>query len=62
MAIGGIIVVLLIVGFLIYMLTTVPIPINPWIKNLIVGIIFICLVIWLLNLAGIATGIHLRLR
>ena len=60
MAIGPIIIALLIVGFLIYMVTTVPIPINPWVKNLIIGIIFIGLVIWLLNMFGISTGgIHL---
>lgn len=60
MSIGPIIVALLIVGFLIYMITSVPIPINPWIKNLIVGIIFIALVIWLLNTFGVSTGLHLR--
>ncbi len=61
MAIGSLIIVLLIVGFLVYMLTTVPIPIHPWFRNLILGVIFIVLVIWLMNLAGISTGINLRL-
>lgn len=62
MAIGSLIVALLIVGFIIYMLTTAPIPIHPWIKNLIVGIIFIALVIYLMNVFGIATGLSLRLH
>ncbi len=61
MSIGPILVALLIVGFLIYMITSVPIPIHPWIKNLIAGIIFIALVIWLMTVAGIPTGINLKL-
>jgi hypothetical protein len=61
MSIITLVLVLLIVGFLIYMLQTLPLPIHPWIKNLILGVVIIVFVIWLLNAFGINTGIPLRL-
>lgn len=57
MSLVTLVLVLLIVGFLVYMLFTAPIPIHPWFKNLIVGIVFIALVIWLLQLLGVHTGL-----
>ncbi len=61
MSIIALVVILLIAGFIIYMVSTAPIPIHPWIKNLIIGVIFLGLVIWLLNSFGLNTGIHLKL-
>lgn len=61
MSIITLILVLLIVGFLIYMLQTLPLPVHPWVKTLVIGIVVICLVIWLLNAFGINTGIPLKL-
>ncbi len=60
MSIVTLLIVLLIVGFVLYMLQTAPLPINPWVKSLITGILIIVLMIWLLQSFGIATGFHLR--
>ncbi len=60
MSIITIILVLAFVGFIVYMLQTAPIPINPWFKMLIVGVICFAVIIWLLGLAGFHTGIPLH--
>ncbi len=56
-----IIIVLLVIGFAVYMFFTAPIPIHPWFKNLILGILFLALIIWALQLFGLHTGMTLRL-
>ncbi len=60
MSITAIVVALLIAGFLIYMIQTAPIPISPWIKNLIMGVMVIGVVIWILQSAGLDTGLRLK--
>ncbi len=62
MSIISICLVLLLVGFVVYMVTSAPIPIDPWFKRLIVGVICFGVLIWLLNVVGIGTGLNLRLR
>ncbi len=62
MSIVGIVLVLLVIGFILWMLQTAPIPIHPWIKTLIIGIIVFAVIVWMLELAGVHTGIPLRLR
>lgn len=46
--------VLVIVGFIVWVLLQVPMP--QVIKNIIIGAVAIVLVIWLLQMFGIATG------
>ena len=62
MPIVPIIVALLIVGFLIWVIQTVPIPIPQWVKQIIIGVIVLGLIIWLLQLFGLDTGLHWRVR
>lgn len=62
MSLIGLVVILLIAGFVIYIIQTAPIPINPWIKNVIVGILIIGVLIWLLQVFGFDTGLHFRVR
>jgi hypothetical protein len=61
MSIISLILVLLLVGFLIWIVQTAPIPIHPWIKMVIMGVMFFLLLIWILNAFGVSTGIPLRL-
>jgi hypothetical protein len=61
MSIIGIIVLLLIVGFLFWIVSTVPIPVHPWVKTVILGLISLFLLIWVLNLLGLNTGINVHL-
>lgn len=61
MSVVTIVLVLLFVGFIIWLVQTVPVPVNPWIKNVIMGIIFFAVLIWLLNTMGIHTGIPIKL-
>lgn len=61
MSIVSIVLVLLFVGFILWMLTTAPIPIHPWIRTLIFGLVFFAVLIWILNALGIHTGIPLHL-
>lgn len=61
MSIISLVLVLLVFGFIAYMLTTVPIPIHPWIKTLILGILVFALVIYLLGVFGVNTGFHMHL-
>lgn len=61
MSIVSLLITLIIIGFVIYMIQTLPIPISPWFKNLIMGVIGIVALIWVLGLFGIDTG-HLRIR
>lgn len=62
MSIAGLLVLLLVFGFIAYMLMTAPIPIQPWFKSAIVGILVIAMIIYLLNAFGVDTGIPLRLK
>ncbi len=62
MNIVSLLVALIILGFVCWMLYSAPIPMHPWFKNLIAGIIFIAVLIWILNLLGLNTGINLRLK
>lgn len=57
----SLLVALLIVGFVIFVVQTAPIPVSPWVRNIINGVIVIGLLIWLLNAFGLNTGVHLRL-
>jgi hypothetical protein len=52
-----IIIVIAAIGFLVWMLSTAPLPIHPWFINLIVGIVVLCTIIWILNRLGVHTGI-----
>jgi hypothetical protein len=61
MSIVGIVLVLLFVGFIFWIIQTAPIPIHPWIKMVIMGVIAFALLIWLLNVLGVHTGIAVRL-
>lgn len=61
MSIVSIVLVLLVVGFLFWMIQTAPIPIHPWIKMVIMGVIALGLLIWMLQVLGFHTGVPLRL-
>lgn len=61
MSIIGIVLVLLVIGFVLYALQTVPIPVHPWIKMVITGIIAFAALVWVLNEFGIHTGIPIHL-
>lgn len=62
MSIVSLVITLLIVGFVLYIIQTAPIPIHPWFKNIIMGLLFIGALIWLLQGFGIDTGMHFRVR
>lgn len=51
--------VLIIVGFVIYVAMQIPMP--QIFRTIIIGIVGICLLIWLLQVLGIDTGFRLRL-
>ena len=61
MPIVTVILVLLFVGFVLYMLTSAPIPIHPWIRTLIIGLVCFALILWILSIMGVSTGMHMRL-
>lgn len=61
MSVLSLVIVLCIIGFVIYMLMTAPIPIHPWIRTMIIGIICIALILWVMAEFGLNTGIHMRL-
>lgn len=58
----SILVVLLIVGFLCWAIQSAPLPLNPWFRNVITGVVILFLIIYLLNSFGFNTGIGLHLR
>ena len=62
MSVVTIVLVLLAVGFVMYIIQTAPIPVHPWIKTIILGVIGFALLIFVLNLLGVHTGINLRLN
>ncbi len=62
MSIVGIVLALIILGFVCWLIQTAPIPIHPWIKSVIMGVIFIAVLIWILNSLGIGTGVNIRLK
>jgi hypothetical protein len=62
MSIISIVLILLVLGFVIWLVQTAPIPIHPWIKSVIMGVIFIAVLIWILNSLGLNTGVNLRLK
>ena len=55
MPIVTIVLVLCVLGFVAYLLQTAPLPISPWWKNLIVGVICFATILWLLNHLGVYT-------
>ena len=61
MSLITLVLVLLAVGFLIYIVQTAPIPIHPWFKMIIAGVIFFAALIFVLNLLGVHTGVRFRL-
>lgn len=62
MNIVSLLVALIIIGFVCWMLYSVPIPMSPWVRSLIGGILFIVVLIWVLNSFGFNTGINLRFK
>jgi hypothetical protein len=62
MPIISLILVLLFIGFLIYLIQSAPIPVHPWIKTVIMGIIFFAALVYVLNALGVHTGMPVRLR
>ncbi len=62
MPVVTIILVLLVVGFVMYLIQTAPIPIHPWVKTVILGIVGFFLLVFVLNMLGVHTGIPLRLN
>lgn len=62
MPVVTIVLVLLVVGFVMYMLQTAPIPVHPWVRTLILGVMGFFVLIFVLNLLGVPTGIPLRLN
>lgn len=62
MSLLTLVLVLLIFGFICWVITSAPIPMNPWIKNVILGILVIAMVIYVLDSFGLHTGIPLRLK
>lgn len=62
MTLINIVLVLIIVGFVCWLIQTAPIPIHPWVKSAIMGLIFIFVLFWLLSKLGVDTGINWRLR
>ena len=61
MPIVTIILVLLFVGFIMWLIQTAPIPIHPWVKMVIMGFIAFAVLIFILNMIGVHTGIPLRI-
>ena len=61
MSIVSLICVAFVVGFVIQMIMTVPLPVHPWVRSLISGILFLALLFWILGQLGINTGIHMRI-
>lgn len=55
------ILVLLFIGFVVWLIQTAPIPVHPWIKTVVIGLIFFCVLIWILNQLGVHTGFDHRL-
>lgn len=55
MSIVALLVACLIVGFLLYIIRTVPV-IDPWIKNIMYGLVCIVFIIWLLQGFGLLAG------
>lgn len=62
MSIVSIIIALLIVGFIAYLIQIAPVPIHPWFKAAIIGILIIATIIWILNGMGLGTGFNLRFK
>jgi hypothetical protein len=62
MSIIGILIALLVIGFICWIIQSAPIPISPWFKTVIVGIIAIVALIWVLNALGFGAGVPLRIR
>ena len=62
MPIVTIVLVLLVVGFVLYLIQTVPIPIHPWFKMVIMGVLGFFALVFVLNMLGVHTGIPLRLN
>lgn len=60
MSIIGVVLILLFLGFVLWIIQTAPIPINAWIRMVIMGFIIFAALIWILNLLGINTGINIR--
>lgn len=60
MSIIGIVLVLLAIGFVLWIIQTAPIPIHPWIKTVIMGVVIFAVLIWILNLLGVHTGIAIH--
>ncbi len=61
MSIVGIVLVLLVVGFVLWVVQTAPLPINSWIRTVIMGVIVLGAMVWLLNALGVHTGVNLHL-
>jgi hypothetical protein len=59
MSILYVILILFVIGFVLYLFNT-RIPMDPMIKNIIYVIVVIAVLIWLLRLAGVWGGPHLR--
>lgn len=60
MNIFSLILAIVIIGFAVSLITTLPIPMHPWFKTLIAGVILIGALVWLFNGLGHHTGAYLR--
>jgi hypothetical protein len=60
MSIIAAILVLLFAGFIMWVVRTAPLPIDGWIRTVIIGLIAFATIIYLLNGFGFNTGIHLN--
>ena len=52
MSIIGVLIILVVIGFLLWLATTY-IPMNDTIKKIMIGFVIICVILWLLNITGV---------
>lgn len=57
----GVLIALLIVGFIMSVIYDAPVSVHPWVKKVILGVIGIAVLIWFLNTIGVNTGIPIKL-
>lgn len=61
MSLVSIIVWILFVGLILWIITSAPIPINPWLRSVLIALISFFFLLWFLQALGIHTGFNLHL-
>lgn len=60
MSLISLLLAVVVIGFICWVIQSAPIPMNPWFKNVLVGIIAIAALFWLMGAFGFSTGVRLR--